>query len=141
MNETENVEALISYLSGMLEDIILDYRKNWQRDRELDYPGYEGVRDDDVATQHECRELRRKEIARLNTILPKLEDSYINKLQQSWQTLVQKLRETARRDSAIFRQIVLNVQTQLQITAYSSSSTLHDFTTYKTFDHNCSPCR
>nr|XP_046481034.1 uncharacterized protein LOC124218539 [Neodiprion pinetum] len=109
----DNVEATISYLSNLFEEIISCYRRNWQHDRESGYPGYKGGQGDLVAATEEQIEIRIEEIARLNAILPKLEDSCIKKLTESWLSLISKVRETANRDFKKYKSVVTLLQLHL----------------------------
>ncbi|XP_046746473.1 uncharacterized protein LOC124411423 [Diprion similis] len=120
----DNVEATISYLSNLFEEIISCYRRNWKHDRESGYPGYKGGQGDLVAATEEQIEIRIEEIARLNTILPKLEDSCINKLTESWLSLISKVRETANRDFKKYKSVVTLLQ--LHLLMYKVSPT-NDF--------------
>ena len=57
--------------------------------------------------------LRRSEIARLNTVLPKLEESYLLKLRDCWTSLVTKMKETGRYNYRKFEEYVTSIQIQL----------------------------
>ncbi|XP_048507813.1 uncharacterized protein LOC110117227 [Athalia rosae] len=101
-----NVETTISYLSTLFEGIISSYKRNWQRDRELGYPGYKGRQSDHMATTEEQLKIKTEEIARLNTILPKLEDTCIEKLTESWLSLMTKIRQTANKNVKKFKSVI-----------------------------------
>ncbi|XP_012274842.1 uncharacterized protein LOC105696721 [Orussus abietinus] len=117
---SDDVEETILYLSTLFEEIVRCYRRDWQRDRELGYPGYRDGQGDPAGSSEEERKIRQEEIARLNAILPKLENSYMKKLRDGWSSLTEKMRQTGSRDPRIFRGIAASLRVQL-VTHHNSS--------------------
>lgn len=109
----DDVEATTTYLSTLFEEIISSYRRNWQRDRDLGYPGYQGAQSNPENLTEEQTKIRTEEIARLNAVLPKLEDSYMKKLTHSWQSLISKICQTANQNAKEFKNIITLIQLRL----------------------------
>lgn len=115
-----NAEAMILCLENFIEDIVTFYRITWQRDCELGYPGYHDGLGKSESSFEERLNLRQEEITRLNTILPKLEESYITKLRDCWSSLVFKLRQMSERNPQNFQRLVTNIQ--VRILAYRNTN-------------------
>ncbi|KAK0080097.1 hypothetical protein PV326_008337 [Microctonus aethiopoides] len=115
-----NTEAMILCLENFIEDIVTFYRITWQRDCELGYPGYHDGLGKSESSFEERLNLRQEEITRLNTILPKLEESYITKLRDCWSSLVFKLRQMSERNPQNFKRLVTNIQ--VRILAYRNTN-------------------
>lgn len=107
------MESTLSHLTVLFEEIVNRYREIWSQDRSLGYPGFRGGQGDSAATIDELMSLRREEIARLNTILPKLEESYLQKLRDCWSSLASRMRLIGGRDREKFGEYVTSIQIQL----------------------------
>ncbi|KAK0174465.1 hypothetical protein PV327_010232 [Microctonus hyperodae] len=108
-----NTDEILFCLENFIEDIVTFYRITWQRDCELGYPGYHDALEKSESSFEERLNLRQEEITRLNTILPKLEESYITKLRDCWSSLVFKLRQMSERNPQNFKRLVTNIQVRI----------------------------